>query len=137
MNNVDALVHCEVIDIESEDVFYSMNNHGRDDSGVVSFRARYRVNGDEPIPLSVYILGFENKEKEGFEACDVASDSRRRVTKSILLPRSRTNDPELGRDLREDIEPVSIFHESSEGIAGSAAIWVSSIYGANEQIRVD
>jgi hypothetical protein len=103
VNNLDAVVYSEIITVERDDVFNPMNGHGCDDSRVVCLRASYRMSADEPVPLAVHFLGFENKEKERFEECDVTSDSHRRINKAILLSVSSSDHPELSRDLRKNV----------------------------------
>lgn len=72
---MDAFVRFEVIDIERHDVFYAVNNHGRDDPRIVRFGADDRMKRDEPLPFSVHVFSFEEDRKEELEARDVALDS--------------------------------------------------------------
>src|SRR6266403_452140 len=108
MNNANAIVPGEIINVKADDVFDPVHVHSCDDSCVVCFRTGNRMSADELVPLSVDILDFENKEKERFEACDITSDSCRRVSESIFLSCPRTHDPELSRDLGKNIESVLI-----------------------------
>lgn len=67
MNSADVRINCEIIDVEGNNILYSMNDHRRSDPRIVSFRAGYGVSADKSIPFPVCVLSFQQDDEQGFE----------------------------------------------------------------------
>src|SRR4051812_13681641 len=112
----DPGIGAEILDVEGQEVREAVDQHGSDESRIMGVLAEDRSRSDQLLPDAVDGGRLIEPTEQGFEARDIGGSFGRGLAQAVDAGRTGADDPELIEVLRDDIDFVSLRHETFHGI---------------------
>jgi hypothetical protein len=127
----------EVVHVEGENVFDAVNDHGRNQPGVVGRLSANSVCSNEAAPFGIDGIRIRESENRRLDAGQHSLSLAWCEAEPVVLNRSSSNRPEFDQVLRCNAKAISVPAEFGYGCASLAMLRACAVKAAKENVGID